>query len=68
MPSLWLSLEAGGYVAAFFKRRWFVPLILAGAVVEANVLTKRLQRAERQFKTETRRNGLINFQGEKAVP
>ena len=29
---LFLPLEAGGYVAAFFKRRWFVPL--AGAVVE----------------------------------
>ncbi len=25
MPSLWLSLEAGA--AAFFKRRWFVPLV-----------------------------------------
>jgi hypothetical protein len=34
MPSLWLSLEAGGYVAVFFKRWWFVPLIIAGAVVE----------------------------------
>jgi hypothetical protein len=34
LPSLWLSLEAGGYVAAFFKRRWFVLLIIAGAVVE----------------------------------
>ncbi len=32
MPSLWLSLEVGGYVAAFFKRWWFV--LLAGAVVE----------------------------------
>jgi hypothetical protein len=33
-PRFWLflTLEAGGYVAAFFKRRWFVPL--AGAVVE----------------------------------
>jgi hypothetical protein len=31
-PRFWLSLEAGGYVAAFFKRRWFVPM--AGAVVE----------------------------------
>ncbi len=33
-PRFWLflPLEAGGYVAAFFKRRWFVPL--AGAVVE----------------------------------
>jgi hypothetical protein len=31
---LFLPLEAGGYVAAFFKRRWFVPLIMAGAVVE----------------------------------
>ncbi len=31
---LFLPLEAGGYVAAFFKRRWFVPLIIAGAVVE----------------------------------
>jgi hypothetical protein len=31
---LFLPLEAGGYVAAFFKRRWFVLLILAGAVVE----------------------------------
>ena len=33
-PRYWLllPLEAGGYVAAFFKRRWFVPL--AGAVVE----------------------------------
>ncbi len=29
---LFLPLEAGGYVAAFFKRQWFVPL--AGAVVE----------------------------------
>ena len=27
-----LPLEAGGYVAAFFKRRWFVSM--AGAVVE----------------------------------
>jgi hypothetical protein len=35
-PKYWLflPLEAGGYVAAFFKRRWFVPLIIAGAVVE----------------------------------
>ena len=35
-PKYWLSLplEAGGYVAAFFRRRWFVLLILAGAVVE----------------------------------
>jgi hypothetical protein len=35
-PRFWLflPLEAGGYVAAFFKRRWFVLLILAGAVVE----------------------------------
>ena len=35
-PRFWLFLllEAGGYVAAFFKRRWFVPLIIAGAVVE----------------------------------
>jgi len=35
-PKYWLFLllEAGGYVAAFFKRRWFVPLIIAGAVVE----------------------------------
>jgi len=33
-PKYWLflPLEAGGYVAAFFKRRWFV--LLAGAVVE----------------------------------
>ncbi len=31
---LFLPLEVGGYVAAFFKRRWFVLLILAGAVVE----------------------------------
>jgi hypothetical protein len=33
-PRFWLflPLEAGGYVAAFFKRWWFVPL--AGAVVE----------------------------------
>jgi hypothetical protein len=31
-PRFWLSLEAGGYVAAFFKQRWFVPM--AGAVVE----------------------------------
>jgi hypothetical protein len=31
---LFLSLEVGGYVAAFFKRRWFVLPILAGAVVE----------------------------------
>ena len=31
---LFLPLEAGGYVAAFFKRRWFVLFILAGAVVE----------------------------------
>ncbi len=33
-PRFWLflPLEVGGYVAAFFKRRWFVPL--AGAVVE----------------------------------
>jgi hypothetical protein len=31
---LFLPLEAGGYVAAFFKQRWFVLLILAGAVVE----------------------------------
>ncbi len=33
-PRFWLflSLEAG--VAAFFRRRWFVPLIVAGAVVE----------------------------------
>jgi hypothetical protein len=29
---LFLPLEAG--VAAFFKRRWFVPLIVAGAAVE----------------------------------
>jgi hypothetical protein len=35
-PRFWLflPLEAGGYVAAFFRRRWFVPLIIAGAVVE----------------------------------
>jgi hypothetical protein len=35
-PRFWLflPLEAGGYVAAFFKRWWFVPLIVAGAVVE----------------------------------
>jgi len=35
-PRFWLFLllEAGGYVAAFFKRRWFVLLIMAGAVVE----------------------------------
>jgi hypothetical protein len=35
-PRFWLflPLEAGGYVAAFFKRRWFVLLIIAGAVVE----------------------------------
>jgi hypothetical protein len=35
-PRFWLFLllEAGGYVAAFFKRRWFVLLIIAGAVVE----------------------------------
>jgi len=35
-PGFWLflPLEAGGYVAAFFKRRWFVLLIIAGAVVE----------------------------------
>ena len=35
-PRFWLflPLETGGYVAAFFKRRWFVLLILAGAVVE----------------------------------
>jgi hypothetical protein len=35
-PRFWLflPLEAGGYVAAFFKRRWFVLPILAGAVVE----------------------------------
>ncbi len=35
-PRFWLflPLEVGGYVAAFFKRRWFVPLIIAGAVVE----------------------------------
>jgi len=35
-PKYWLflPLEAGGYVAAFFKRRWFMPLIIAGAVVE----------------------------------
>ncbi len=28
-PKYWLflPLEAGGYVAAFFKRRWFVPLV-----------------------------------------
>jgi len=31
---LFLPLEAGGYAAAFFKRRWFVLPILAGAVVE----------------------------------
>jgi hypothetical protein len=31
---LFLPLEAGGYVAAFFRRRWFAPLIIAGAVVE----------------------------------
>jgi len=33
-PKYWLflPLEAGGYVAAFFKRRWFVSM--AGAVVE----------------------------------
>jgi len=33
-PKYWLFLllEAGGYVAAFFKRRWFVSM--AGAVVE----------------------------------
>ncbi|MCC6036054.1 MAG: hypothetical protein LM559_03270 [Pyrobaculum sp.] len=31
---LFLPLEAGGYVTAFFRRRWFVLLILAGAVVE----------------------------------
>jgi len=33
-PRFWLflPLEAGGYVAAFFKRRWFVTM--AGAVVE----------------------------------
>jgi len=33
-PRFWLFLllEAGGYVAAFFKRRWFVSM--AGAVVE----------------------------------
>jgi hypothetical protein len=31
---LFLPLETGGYVAAFFKRRWFVLLIMAGAVVE----------------------------------
>jgi len=33
-PRFWLllPLEAGGYVAAFFKRRWFVSM--AGAVVE----------------------------------
>ena len=32
-PRFWLflSLETGGYVAAFFKRRWFVLPILAGA-------------------------------------
>jgi len=29
---LFLPLEAGGYVAAFFKQRWFVSM--AGAVVE----------------------------------
>jgi len=29
---LFLPLETGGYVAAFFKRRWFVSM--AGAVVE----------------------------------
>jgi hypothetical protein len=29
---LFLLLEVGGYVAAFFKRRWFVSM--AGAVVE----------------------------------
>jgi len=35
-PRFWLflPLEAGGYVAAFFKRRWFVLLIIASAVVE----------------------------------
>jgi hypothetical protein len=35
-PRFWLflPLEAGGYVAAFFRRRWFVPLIVAGAVAE----------------------------------
>jgi hypothetical protein len=33
-PRFWLflPLEVGGYVAAFFKRRWFVSM--AGAVVE----------------------------------
>jgi hypothetical protein len=33
-PRFWLflPLEAGGYVVAFFKRRWFVSM--AGAVVE----------------------------------
>ena len=33
-PKYWLflPLEAGGYVAAFFKRRWFVSM--AGTVVE----------------------------------
>jgi hypothetical protein len=33
-PRFWLflPLEAGGYVAAFFKRWWFVSM--AGAVVE----------------------------------
>ena len=35
-PKYWLflPLEAGGYAAAFFRRRWFMPLIIAGAVVE----------------------------------
>ena len=33
-PRFWLflSLEAGGYVAAFFRRWWFVSMV--GAVVE----------------------------------
>jgi hypothetical protein len=38
MPSLWLSLEVD--VAAFFKRWWFVPLIIADAVVEVWPATK----------------------------
>ncbi len=33
-PRFWLFLPLEAGVAAFFKRRWFVPLIMAGAVVE----------------------------------
>ncbi len=33
-PRFWLFLPLETGVAAFIKRRWFVPLIVAGAVVE----------------------------------